>query len=333
MIRLGYLKEKNEYDLDDELLTSLSHINIAFGKVIDTDGTVQFDVANEDKLLKFRKENPKIKMSLAIGGWSAGNFSEAASSIKSRARFSETAISIIKKYGFDGIDVDWEYPAIDSAGITASPNDTQNFTLLMSKLRRDLDVLGTADDKHYILSFAAGASLECMRKLELNKLYDVTDFMNLMTYDMGGSFGVAGHHASLYPSKLCKKKGGAYFVEAYHKAGYNKSKIVIGAAFYGRGGTGTDGINTPYYGKQGLYFDYHDVLDLIDNEKTKLYIDEEAKAAYTYDGDTFITIETTESIEAKIDYVIENKLAGIMFWEYATDNTGILLDIIVNYRC
>ncbi len=332
MIRLGYLKEKNGYDIDDQLLKSLTHLNISFAKVVNTDGVVELNLVDEDKFRKFRAQNPNIVMSLAIGGWGAGNFSEAASTLQTRETFTLSAIEILMKYNLDGIDIDWEYPGSSEAGISSSPEDTKNFTLLLKKLRTELDILGSREKRHYILTVAAGASARWIDNVEIDKLYQLTDFINLMTYDMGGSFRVAGHHASLYESRLCDKKGGAYFVELYEKAGYGRDKIVFGAAFYGRGGTGTDGINCKYTGEEGLYFEYHDILTLIDDSNFDYVYDEDAKAAYLYDGNTFITFETSDSIRAKIDYVIENKLAGIMFWEYATDNTGTLLDVVVNYR-
>ncbi len=332
MIRLGYLKLKNEFELDDKNLRNLTHINLAFGKVVSSHGEVEFDACDEQKLHQFRVQNPNIIMSLAIGGWSAGNFSEAASNEKARQLFSKTTLEIVEKYNLDGVDLDWEYPCCSDAQISSSADDKENFTRLMRTLRDDLNKLETKTKKKYILTFAAGANDKLIECYEHQELAKITDFMNLMTYDMGGSFRVAGHHASLYPSELCDNKGGAYFVDLFDKAGYPKHKIVLGAAFYGRGGDKVAGIGKQFFGREGLYFDYHDVLALIADGKTQFYNDDKAKAGYCYDGNIFITIETEDAIRAKVDYVLDNQLAGIMFWEYATDNTGILLDIVTNYR-
>lgn len=332
MIKLGYLKEKNKYDEEDKLLTSLTHINLSFAHVVDLNGTVKYAPNDAKRLKNFINTNPQIIFSIAIGGWSAGNFSEAASTLENRKNFTKTTIEIVKEYNLRGIDIDWEYPCSDAAGITASPADKENFTLLMSELRAGLDDLSSETGNKYILTFAAGANVKLVDNIENKKLYEIVDFMNLMTYDMGGSFGVAGHHASLYPSDLCDKKGGSYFVELYDKAGFKTDKIVLGAAFYGRGGDDVEGIGHPFKGKQGLYFDYHDVLKMVEEGSTKLYIDDKAKAAYTFDGYTFITIETADSIKAKLDYVKANQLAGIMFWEYATDNTNTLLKVIIDFK-
>lgn len=332
MIKLGYLKLKNPYSLEDKNLKSLSHINLSFAKVVDNRGSVDFNPYDEKKLFELRNQNPNIIMSLAIGGWGAGNFSEAASSEATRNNFAKTSIDIVKKFNLNGIDLDWEYPCCEDSGISATMEDKENFTLLMQEIRNQLDLLSAKNSKKYILTFAAGANDKLVDCVELDKLTKITDFMNLMTYDMGGSFGFAGHHASLYPSKLCDNKGAAYYVSLYDKCGYPKSKIVMGAAFYGRGGSQVESIGSPILGQEGLYFDYHDIVKLIEKKDAINYYDDEAKGAYCFVGDTFITYETVDTIKAKLEYVNKENLAGIMFWEYATDATGELLDVIVKYK-
>lgn len=331
MVKLGYLKLKNPYELDDINLKALTHVNLSFAKVIDAAGTVEFDPYDEEKLITFRTQNPKMIISLAIGGWGAGNFSEAASTPENRNNFCETTLSYIEKYNLDGVDLDWEYPCYGDSGISHSSDDKVNFTLLMTELRKSLTTLSLSTGKNYILTFAAGAQEKLVNCVELDKLNEITDFMNLMTYDMGGSFGVAGHHASLYGSSVCENKGGAHFVDLYAANGYSREKIVLGAAFYGRGATGVSSIGSKITGKEGLYFDYHEIIEFLNREDVDVIYDSEAKAAYCFVGDTFITFENAQAIEAKLDYVKQNKLAGIMFWEYATDNTGELLDVIINY--
>ncbi len=331
MIKLGYLKTKNKYDINEPNLRSLTHVNISFAKVVDVEGTVSFECADKAKLHAFRKQNPNIIMSIAIGGWGAGNFSEAASSSKTRKNFIKTTLEIIKEYNLDGVDLDWEYPCVSSSGISSSPADKQNFTMLMCELREALSVYEQQVDQKMILTFAAGASDKLVQCVELDKLYEITDFMNLMTYDMGGSFGTTGFHSSLYESKLCSSKGGAYYVDLYHNHGYKKDKIVYGAAFYGRGGDETDGINCAINGNQGLYFDYHDIIKMKEDDNFSYVYDEKSKGAYIYDGNVFVSFDAPQSIVAKLDYVKEENLLGIMFWEYATDETHELIEIIINY--
>lgn len=54
-----------------------------------------------------------IKVSLGLGGWndSAGDkYSRLVNDPAARARFVDHMIDFLDKYGFDGLDLDWEYP-------------------------------------------------------------------------------------------------------------------------------------------------------------------------------------------------------------------------------
>ena len=72
---------------------------------------------------------------LAIGGWGADGFSQAASTADGRARFVDSTLVLMERYGFLGVDIDWEYPGSSAAGIASSANDRKNFTLLLQALR------------------------------------------------------------------------------------------------------------------------------------------------------------------------------------------------------
>lgn len=85
----------------------------------------QLDILKRAKSLK-----PDLKIVLSIGGWGSGGFSEAASTKEGREVFAESAVALMKEYGLDGLDIDWEYPCVGIAGIDCSANDKENFTCL-----------------------------------------------------------------------------------------------------------------------------------------------------------------------------------------------------------
>src|SRR5687768_8536328 len=95
-------------------------------------------------LVALRKINPDLKVLLSIGGWGAGNFSEAALTEAARARFADTALALVRKHDLDGLDIDWEYPAHPGPGISHRPEDEQNFTLLLQAIRAKLDALSAS---------------------------------------------------------------------------------------------------------------------------------------------------------------------------------------------
>lgn len=333
MINLGYVTDGTDWSTNEEGFKKLTHINYAFATVGDLSGNVVENFQRAKNINELKQNMPDLKICLSIGGWGAGNFSEAAESEDNRKRFSSSAIDFLKKYGFDGIDIDWEYPCVPAGGITCHPDDKHNFTLLLKQVREDLDELQKETGQNYLLTIAAGSGMGNSKNCELTEIIKYLDFINVMTYDMGGSFSITGHHTNIYPSKITGQLGGAYAIEQFIQNGVPASKLVYGIAFYGRGGDKVEnrdnGLNRRIYGQQGLYFDYDKIVnEFLNDDAFKAYWDEDAQAPYLFNGDTFVTYEDVRSIKAKIKYVKEKNLLGVMFWEYVLDKSGVLLNTI-----
>ena len=117
-IVVAYVCSWTNERLPDPML--MTHINYAFGHVNKTfDGV---DVQNEPflrRVVALREQNPKLKIMLSIGGWTSGNFSEMAADARCRMSFARDCGRIVKEYGLDGIDIDWEYPTSSEAGISS----------------------------------------------------------------------------------------------------------------------------------------------------------------------------------------------------------------------
>src|SRR5882724_6620911 len=136
----------------------LTHVNYAFA-LIEDGLVVSF---KDDKSLGLVRELksafPHLKLLISIGGWAAEGFSDAALSPESRERFAESALSFMRVHGFDGLDLDWEYPGSSYAGIRSRPEDRANFSALLRLLRERLDAASAADarsgETRYQLSIA-----------------------------------------------------------------------------------------------------------------------------------------------------------------------------------
>ncbi|MGL5021279.1 MAG: glycoside hydrolase family 18 protein [Mycoplasmatales bacterium] len=338
MLKIGYLKEKNGFNEEDENLKKLDIIIISFAKIKNMNGFVELELKDKNKLTSFIFNNPQIKFMLAIGGWGAGNFSESVESIENRSNFIASSMKIVDELGINGIDLDWEYPCVPGGGISAHPNDKFNFTHLMREIREVMNEKEKLNGKKYYLSFAAGAVKNMVENLELNSLYKIVDFMNLMTYDMTGSYTTTGHQTSIFPSLLTNQKGGAFFVDNFIENGFAADKINYGCAFYGRGASGVKSTSTGLceriYGDEGLFIDYDAIVELVNSGEYVEYFDEKAIASYVYNGDSFYTYDSPRTLIEKIKYVKEKKLCGIMFWECATDKSGKLLQTLIeeNYE-
>lgn len=336
---VGYVGHADLPDLKTEDLLKLTHINIAFGHVQE-DRIVTEHLRNMDELSRIKKEHPDVSILLSVGGWSAGGFSEAASTEQGRRSMAQSSLDVIAQYGLDGIDLDWEYPCYAEAGIAASPEDKDNFTLLLRAIREALDERGAADGRHYLLTIAAGADQYYIDGTQMDEVQLYLDYVQLMTYDMRGGFQIlTGHHTNLYtPSGDLFRISTEASVNLFLKAGVPKDKIVIGAAFYSRMWTGVPNVNNGLHqmaatsGGYGPEFtDLHEKY--IEHDGFVRYWDDEAKAPYLYDGGlhdggTFITYDDEESIAWKCRYTIEQQLGGVMFWEYRCDRTGLLLEAI-----
>lgn len=114
----------------------MTHINYAFGHVNESFNGVKID--NEERLkqiVDLKKQKPELKVLLSIGGWGSGRFSEMAANEEFRQAFARDCDRVVKEFGLDGIDIDWEYPTSSMADISSSPGDTENFTLLMRDIR------------------------------------------------------------------------------------------------------------------------------------------------------------------------------------------------------
>lgn len=276
----------------------MTHINYAFGTVSDSFDAVS--IQNPDRLkevVALKKKNRNLKVLLSIGGWSAGNFSEMAASKTLRAKFCKNCLDIVEKYRLDGIDIDWEYPGSSMAGISSTPEDTDNFSLLMWDLREALGEYRT-------LTFASAASAEYVN---FQDVVGCVDFVNIMTYDMGRA---PYFNAALYRSEPDTGLTVDEAVTAHLEAGVPVSKIVVGMPFYGHG----DKVAFPDF------VDYKDIV--IDTTLYRECWDEVARVPYITDtsGRIVFTYDNVESIAEKCQYVLERSYHGAMYWQAGADN-------------
>ena len=238
-----------------------------------------------------------------------------------------TITQLVEKYDLDGIDIDWEYPCNDAAGIGADPRDKENFTALLATLR---EYLG----KDRIVSIAVGASQRCIADTQMDKVAEIVDYVQLMTYDMVDGTR-AGHHAALGATKGDKSGLNTRdTVEAYRRAGVPYEKIIIGAAFYGRHFEVTSfenhgllqpsggGLPGPAYGEI--------TPEYLRENNFQIYWDADAEANYLWNGRTLVSYESPKAVRLKCKYVKEKKLLGIMYWEHGNDPTRELLGAIAD---
>ena len=243
------------------------------------------------------------------------------------------AWDLLKEYGLDGIDIDWEYPGTSLAGIASDRSDKENYTLLLAELRKTLD----AYREGMLVTTAVGGDVYFALQTDMKEASRYLDYVQLMTYDLQGGFQkVTGHHAALYHSEgnlfdACVEKA----VNGFANAGVPMEKLILGVPFYSRKWDGVkgagcrNGLGMEAETVGGYGGDYGELKESWIGKRGFIrYWDEQAKVPYLFDGETFISYEDCESLGVKIAYLKEKGMGGIMFWEYKCDPSGELLSFI-----
>ncbi len=275
----------------------MTHIDYAFGHVNETFDGIR--ISRPERLEAIVAAKGDVKVCLSIGGWGSGRFSEMAATEAGRKAFALDCARVIRQYNLDGIDLDWEYPTSSAAGISSSPEDTENFTLLMKEIR-------SAIGPDMLLTLASAASAKF---IDFEAILPVIDWVNVMSYDMGRP---PRHNAALRrsPNAGFTMEGA---LERHLAAGIPKEKIVMGMPFYGHGNRK----------------DYPDYVDYKDQKPPKEGLhevwDDVAKIPYYADADGRMVLgfDNVRSIRAKCEFILSRGVLGGMYWEYSCDNEAL----------
>jgi chitinase len=322
----------NSKAIDNYQVKKLTHIIFSFchlkGNRLEVDNAN--DTATIKKLVSLKAAHPKLKVLLSLGGWGGCEFcSPVFATEAGRDEFARSVKEVNDYFQTDGIDLDWEYPAIEGyPGHKYQSSDRNNFTALVKSLRV---VLG---DRHEI-SFAAGGFNDFLRKsIDWKEVMSVVNYVNLMSYDLVNGFSTStGHHTPLYStSRQMESTDNA--IRYLTTVGVPANKIVIGSAFYARTWERAPAMNNGLYqpGKFKSFIPYRQFGQRLSADSGFVfYQDSVAKAPYAYNAArrTFATFDDKLSIRTKTQYVKDKGLHGIMFWELTLDTySDGLLDVI-----
>ena len=178
------------------------------------------------RLTMLKARFPHLKTAFSIGGWTlSGQFSSVAADPVKRANLIKSSIAFANKFGFDGIDIDWEYPVVGGNLVASNPgasnpgavyaeanpglpSDATNYTALLKELKTAI-TNGGADTARsrtksgkIEVSIAVGLGPRAIDAVNYADFIDYVDTVNLMAYDFNGSWSsVVSHNAPLYDNK------------------------------------------------------------------------------------------------------------------------------------
>ncbi|XP_050554437.1 acidic mammalian chitinase-like [Spodoptera frugiperda] len=303
---------------------------------------------NFGKFNALKKKNPSLKTLLAVGGWNEGSakYSKMAGNPTLRNNFITSALNMIKKHGFDGLDIDWEYP--NSRDTVYGRKDVDNFSTLLKEIKAVFDQQG-------LLLTAAVCSVRssATQSYNVSEISKYLDMVHIMTYDMHGSWDwpgltpVTGHNAPIHqgegdeganPEKLLNVEQSLKY---WIGAGCPPEKIALGVPFYGRAfklkDANKNGVKSPAAGA-GIFqifmlmqlellftatadsIGYNEFCQKLQTEPWTQRYDSLAKVPYAVNGKDWVTYDDPDSITAKVNYAKSLGINKIMIWSIETDD-------------
>ncbi|KAG6187812.1 hypothetical protein E4U27_007679 [Claviceps purpurea] len=321
-------------------LAALTHLNYAFAYLDPTSFKITtMDAATPislfDDLSDLKTTNPDLKIFVSIGGWTFSDndtytqpiFGNIARSSANRQLFADGLVSFLSYYGFDGVDLDWEYPGAPDRG--GKKEDTKNYVELVKTLRATFDKTG----RSLGITFTAPSSYWYLKWFDLPGMMKYCDWVNLMSYDLHGTWdstnpigAIAQGHTNLTEIKLA--------AELFWRVKIPAHKVALGFGFYGRAFTLSDPSCTtpgcPFSGgaKPGVctktsgYLAYYEVQEILKkNPGISIMHDKQAAVKYfTFDKNQWISYDDKDTFKQKVEWANSVGFSGSLIWASDLDD-------------
>ncbi|XP_064600854.1 uncharacterized protein LOC135467029 [Liolophura sinensis] len=287
---------------------------------------------------KLKEINPKLKLILAVGGWRIGSlpFLPVIATLESMRLFAARVVHYLRHYGFDGMDMDWEFPGIRGS----QAEDKYKFTELMKTIQRafEVDALRRRAPKLLLTMAAAASKYYAEIAYEQDKLWLYVDYVLLMTYNYHGANweNVTGHHSALLPHRLDKdadrQHNFVWSVEYWLRSGIPPEKLCVGLATYGISFKLADpkhhGVRAPVLGpgspgphtNESGILAYYEICDALENRGWQLEWIDDQYVPYAHGQGDWVGFENQDSLIIKMNDVLKRGLGGVLVWSIEMDD-------------
>ncbi|OQV15732.1 Acidic mammalian chitinase [Hypsibius exemplaris] len=324
-----YRKANGKFTAQDVDPTLCTYLIAAFAK-IENNQLLPFEWNDEDTfrtLIGLKKQNPKLKVLLAVGGWTLSyQVAAVAASPDALRTFVTSAVVNLRKWGFDGLDIDWEFP---------KEEDRERFSAMLKAIR-----IGFESEQRQRgvkrLALTVAVHLLSLGGYDAAVINETCDIVNLMTYDLHGAWNPTsiGHHAPLFKGPFGEDSTNnvADVAKSWEDAGVAKGKIAVGLPFYGRGwnlsdpqegqlgGIGSGPIVASRCTEETGNWPYHEIVTRIRESGAVPVYDDTVKATCVAGKDFWMGYDDVSSIKGKTAWVKANHYGGVFAWEVSQDD-------------
>ncbi|KAF9893489.1 hypothetical protein FE257_010801 [Aspergillus nanangensis] len=284
------------------------------------------------RLTSLKRTQPFLKVNIAIGGWTfndpgptATTFSDLASSEANQRKFFKSLISFMSTYGFDGVDLDWEYPAADDR--SGRLEDFANFPEFIANLKATLLSSGGRNG----LSLTIPTSYWYLQHFDIKALAKNVDYFNYMSYDLHGKWDRGNKWTGAFLDSHSNLTEIRDVMDLLWRNEIDSGKVVLGLPFYGRVFTLADrtckepGCIFASAGNAGNCSLEAGVLlnseldDIRAERNIKPSFDRDAAAQILTWDDQWATYDDSKTFQLKLDFARTTCLGGVMVWAVSHD--------------
>nr|ANC95002.1 putative chitinase 3 [Lygus hesperus] len=287
--------------------------------------------------------NENLKTLLAIGGYREGSskFTPIAATPTKRAAFARNTLKFLKTYGFDGLNIDWQFP--NDQHRNGSVEDYKNFVYLLQDIDKVFreEAAASGKPKMMLTISVPGNTLLIESGYDLPNLAKYVEFMNVLSYDYHFAYDpVVYHHSPLYPLPD-EVEGSGHENEGVNadatikfilSKGVPPTKLNLGIPLYGRSlelvdendnklgspatGQGVGGKAT----REDGYIAYNEICKNVHDGWKVVHPNETAMGPYAYKGNQWVGYDDEGSARKKGEYARKSGLGGISFWAIDQDD-------------